>query len=81
VDLHLVAEDGDGSEIGFERQLVVTSPRSEIGNLLQIQVNGDAESITRAFSGQFRVGNDGSINYPTFSRIVVKARASPKLHG
>jgi hypothetical protein len=38
VDLHLVAEDGDGSEIGFERQLVVTSPRSEIGNLLQIQV-------------------------------------------
>src|SRR3954464_5417517 len=45
-----------------------------IGNLLQIQVNGDDESITRAFSGRFRVGNDGSIDYPTLGRIVVNER-------
>jgi len=44
------------------------------GNLLQIQVNGDDESITRAFSGRFRVGNDGSIDYPTLGRIVVNGR-------
>ena len=47
-----------------------------IGNLLQIQVNGDDESITRTFSGQFRVSNDGSINYPTLGRVVVNGKST-----
>jgi polysaccharide biosynthesis/export protein len=67
--------ENSGSSVPAENSSVSIEP----GDLVQILVNGEEESVTRALSGQFRVRHDGSIDYPAFGSLAVGGKAATEV--